>query len=77
MRRLLKTLSVLLFAAFLPLSLKTAWADELNVYVDRSDPIIVVSNTWLDGNKLTVTGTAFDEYSGIQTVEASAEGKPF
>ena len=77
MRRLLKTLSVLLFAAFLPLSLKTAWADELNVYVDRSDPIIVVSNTRLDGNKLTVTGTAFDEYSGIQTVEASAEGKPF
>ncbi|MBQ4513011.1 MAG: hypothetical protein II969_08455 [Anaerolineaceae bacterium] len=77
MRRLLKNLSFLLSAAILLLSLQTVWADELNVYVDRSDPIIVVSNTRLDGNKLTVTGTAFDEYSGIQTVEASAEGKPF
>ena len=57
--------------------LQPAFGEELNVYVDRSDPIIIVSNTRLDGNKLTVTGTAYDAWSGIQTVEVSAEGKPF
>ena len=77
MRRLLKNLSVLFSAAILLLTLQNALAEELNVYVDRSDPIIGVSNTRLDGDKLTVTGTAYDAYSGIQTVEASAEGKPF
>ena len=77
MRRLLKNLSVLFSAALLLLTLQNALAEELNVYVDRSDPIIGVSNTRLDGDKLTVTGTAYDAYSGIQTVEASAEGKPF
>ena len=77
MRRLLKNLSVLFSAALLLLTFQTSWAEELNVYVDRSDPIIVVSNTRLDGNNLTVTGTAYDAWSGIQTVEASAEGAQF
>ena len=77
MRRLLKILSVLYSAAFMLIASQSVWAEELNVYVDRSDPIIVVSNTRLDGNRLTVTGTAYDAYSGIQTVEASAEGAQF
>ena len=77
MRRLLQNLLLLFSTILLPVLSQTAQAEELNVYVDRSDPIIAVANTRLDGNKLTVTGTAYDAYSGIQTVEASAEGNPF
>ena len=77
MRRMLKMLSVLFSAVFMLSLPQYVLAEELNVYVDRSDPVIVVSNTRLDGNKLTVTGQAYDSWSGIQTVEASAEGKPF
>ena len=58
MRRALKILSVLFSAALMLPAVQPASAEELNVYVDRTDPIIVVSNTRLDGNKLTVTGTA-------------------
>ncbi len=77
MRRLLQNLLLLFSTVLLLVLSQSAQAEELNVYVDRSDPIIGVSVSRLDGNKLTVTGTAYDAYSGIQTVEASAEGKPF
>ncbi len=77
MRRIIKSLIILFICAlqvFLPLM---AAAEELNVYVDRSDPVISVSGTKLDGSRLTVTGTAYDVWSGIRTVEASAEGGSF
>ena len=77
MRRLLQNLLLLFSTALLLVLSQSAQAEELNVYVDRSDPIIGVSSSRLDGNILTVTGTAYDAWSGIQTVEASAEGKPF
>lgn len=77
MRRFLQNL-LLLFSTILLLVLsQSAQAEELNVYVDRSDPVIAVSGTKLDGNRLTVTGSAYDAWSGIKTVEVSAEGKEF
>ena len=60
MRRFLQNL-LLLFSTILLLVLsQSAQAEELNVYVDRSDPVIAVSGTKLDGNRLTVTGSAYD-----------------
>ena len=77
MRRLLQNLLLLFSTVLLLVLSQSAQAEELNVYVDRSDPIIGVSSSRLDGNILTVIGTAYDAWSGIQTIEASAEGKPF
>ena len=77
MQRFLKKAVPPLLAVILYVAVLAAGAEELNVYVDRSDPIIAVSGTRLDGNRLIVTGTAYDVWSGIQTVEVSAEGKDF
>ena len=77
MRRIIKSLIILFICVlqvFLPLM---AAAEELNVYVDRSDPVISVSGTKLDGSRLIVSGTAYDVWSGIRTVEAAAEGGGF
>ena len=77
MRRLLQNLLLLFSTVLLLVLSQSAQAEELNVYVDRSDPVIAVSGTKLDGNRLTVTGSAYDAWSGIKTVEVSAEGKEF
>ena len=77
MRRMIKKVMLMIAAASLLPVFRPVVADELNVYVDRSDPLIAVSRTQLNGDRLTVTGTAYDEFSGIQMVEASAEGEPF
>ncbi len=77
MRRIIRNLTLLLFHTLLFAMTRTAAAEELNVYVDRSDPLIAVSRADLDGNRLVVSGTAYDAWSGVKSVEASAEGKPF
>ena len=77
MRRIIRNLTLLLFHTLLFAMARPAAAEELNVYVDRSDPLIAVSRTQLYGNRLVVSGTAYDAWSGVKSVEASAEGKPF
>ena len=77
MHRFIQRTALLLMAAVLAAVPLSAGAEQLNEYVDRSDPVITVSGTKLDGSRLTVTGTAFDSWSGISTVKASADGNDF
>ena len=51
--------------------------NNINSYVDRSAPDLTVANHKLEDNKLTITGTSYDKYSGVESVSVSIDGQPF
>lgn len=52
-----------------------ASAQNINAYIDRSVPEFTISGHSIEGNVLTVKGTAYDIYSGVADVSVSVEGK--
>ena len=53
-----------------------ACAQNINAYVDRSAPELNISGYSLEGNVLTMRGTAYDIYSGVSDISVSVDGKP-
>ncbi|MBQ6519336.1 MAG: hypothetical protein IJI14_11495 [Anaerolineaceae bacterium] len=51
------------------------FADSINAYIDRSAPELAISSYRLDGNVLTITGTAYDRYSGVADISVSVENR--